>query len=89
MDDCTEWTRVQGADGALPREQAPQKNTQNCTNARNELDHGSLQIGIHVPKDLLAEEDRIRTRHGAGGSRPFKAAFTSAIKAYFAERTDG
>ena len=54
-----------------------------------ELGHGSLQIGIHAPKDLLAEEDRIRTRHGAGGSRPFKAAFTSAIKAGVAERMDG
>ena len=54
-----------------------------------ELDHGSMQIGVHVPKDLIAEEDRLRTRHAAQGSRPLKAAFSDAVQAGVLARMDG
>ena len=39
------------------------------------VQHSTMQFGIHLPKDLIQEEDRIRSRHGAPGSRPLKAAF--------------
>ena len=54
-----------------------------------ELDHGTIQIGVHVPKDLIQEEDRIRTRHGASGSRPLKASFTESIQMGIRQRMDG
>ena len=54
-----------------------------------ELDHGSLQVGVHVPKDLIQEEDRIRTRHAAPGSRPLKAAFSEAVQTGVSARMDG
>ncbi len=54
-----------------------------------ELDHGSLQIGVHVPKDLIQEEDRIRTRHAAPGSRPLKAAFSESVQKGVAARMEG
>ena len=45
------------------------------------VQHSTMQFGIHLPKDLIQEEDRIRSRHGAPGSRPLKAAFVDAIQA--------
>ena len=54
-----------------------------------ELDHGSLQIGVHIPKDLIQEEDRIRTRHAAPGSRPLKAAFSESVQKGVAARMEG
>ena len=45
------------------------------------VQHSTMQFGIHLPKDLIQEEDRIRSRHGAPGSRPLKAAFADAIQA--------
>jgi tRNA pseudouridine synthase 10 len=44
-----------------------------------------MQFGIHLPKDLLQDEDRIRSRHGAPASRPLKAAFADAIQEQLAE----
>ncbi|MEC7706680.1 MAG: tRNA pseudouridine(54/55) synthase Pus10 [Candidatus Thermoplasmatota archaeon] len=45
------------------------------------VQHSTMQFGIHLPKDLIQEEDRIRSRHGSPGSRPLKAAFVDAIQA--------
>lgn len=59
------------------------------TEQTGELDHGSLQIGVHVPKDLIQEEDRIRTRHGATGSRPLKASFSDAVQSGVRSRMAG
>jgi len=59
------------------------------TEQTGELDHGSLQIGVHVPKDLIQDEDRIRTRHGATGSRPLKASFSDAVQAGITSRMAG
>ena len=44
-----------------------------------------MQFGIHLPKDLLQDEDRIRSRNGAPASRPLKAAFVDAIQEQLAE----
>ena len=44
------------------------------------IEHSTIQFGIHLPKDLIQEEDRIRSRHGAPASRPLKAAFVDAIQ---------
>lgn len=44
------------------------------------IEHTSIQFGIHMPKDLIQEEDRIRSRNGAPASRPLKAAFVDAIQ---------
>ena len=41
----------------------------------------SMQLGIHIPKDLLQSEDAIRTKHGARGSKPLKTSFATAIQA--------
>jgi tRNA pseudouridine synthase 10 len=45
-----------------------------------DVEHSSIQFGIHLPKDLVEEEDRIRTRHGSPGSQPMKPAFVNAIQ---------
>ena len=45
-----------------------------------EVDHSTIQLGIHLPKDLVEEEDRIRTRHGSPGSAPLKPSFVSHIQ---------
>jgi tRNA pseudouridine synthase 10 len=39
----------------------------------------TMQFGIHLPKDLLQEEDRIRTKYGAPGSFPLKGAIVESI----------
>ena len=54
-----------------------------------QVDHGTIQIGVHIPKDLIQEEDRIRTRHGATGSRPLKASFTESIQMGLSSIMDG
>ncbi len=45
-----------------------------------EVEHSTIQLGIHLPKDLLEEEDRIRSRHGSPGSAPLKTSFVSEIQ---------
>ena len=44
------------------------------------IEYGTIQFGIHLPKDLVQDEDKIRSRHGAPASRPLKAAFADAIQ---------
>ncbi|MFQ3344145.1 MAG: tRNA pseudouridine(54/55) synthase Pus10 [Candidatus Poseidoniales archaeon] len=44
------------------------------------LEYSTIQIGIHLPKDLINDEDEIRSRHGATGSRPLKSAMVVAIQ---------
>ena len=39
----------------------------------------TMQFGIHLPKDLLQEEDRIRTKFGAPGSYHLKGAIVESI----------
>ena len=39
-----------------------------------------MQIGVHIPKDLIEEEDRIRSRYGAPGSKPLKASFVEEVQ---------
>ena len=39
----------------------------------------TMQFGIHLPKDLIQEEDRIRSKYGAPGSNPLKGALVEAI----------
>ena len=39
------------------------------------LDFSTVQIGVHIPKDLMEEEDRIRSKYGAPGSKPLKSTF--------------
>jgi tRNA pseudouridine synthase 10 len=43
------------------------------------VEFSKLQIGAHFAKDHVAEEEVLRTRHGAQGSRGLKVAFTEAI----------
>ena len=45
-----------------------------------DIEYGTIQFGIHLPKDLVQDEDKIRSRHGAPASRPLKAAFVDAIQ---------
>ena len=42
-------------------------------------DFSTIQFGIHLPKDLIQEEDRIRSRYGAPASYPLKSALVEAI----------
>jgi len=42
-------------------------------------DYSTIQFGIHLPKDLIQEEDRIRSKYGAPGSYPLKSALVEAI----------
>ncbi len=44
-----------------------------------------MQIGIHIPKDLLQEEDRLRTKFGAASSRPLKSSFVAVIESALVE----
>ena len=45
-----------------------------------QVEHSTIQLGIHLPKDLVDEEDKIRTRHGSPGSAPLKSSFVRAIQ---------
>jgi tRNA pseudouridine synthase 10 len=45
-----------------------------------EVEHSTIQLGIHLPKDLIEEEDRIRSRHGSPGSAPLKPSFVNEIQ---------
>tara|TARA_B100000900_G_scaffold391378_1_gene385953 strand:- start:3505 stop:4953 length:1449 start_codon:yes stop_codon:yes gene_type:complete len=44
------------------------------------VEHSTIQLGIHLPKDLVEEEDKIRTRHGSPGSAPLKLSFVREIQ---------
>ena len=43
------------------------------------FEFSTLQFGIHLPKDLIQEEDRIRSKFGAQGSLPLKGALVRSI----------
>ena len=43
------------------------------------VEFSTMQFGIHLPKDLVQEEDRIRTKYGAPGSNPLKGSIVEAI----------
>ena len=43
------------------------------------IEVNTIQFGIHMPKDLIQEEDRIRTKYGAPGSLPLKSALVQEI----------
>ena len=45
-----------------------------------QVEHSTIQLGIHLPKDLVDEEDKIRSRHGSPGSAPLKPSFVRAIQ---------
>ena len=45
-----------------------------------EVEHSSIQLGIHLPKDLLEDEDKIRSRHGSPGSPHLKPSFVNEIQ---------
>ena len=53
-----------------------------------EVDHSTIQLGIHLPKDLLEEEDRIRSRHGSPGSAPLKPSFVNEIQSRLSEQAN-
>lgn len=54
----------------------------------SDLEYSAMQIGIHLPKDLINDEDQIRTRHGATGSRPLKSAMVDAIQNEITQKVD-
>lgn len=45
----------------------------------SDTEFSTMQFGIHLPKDLLQEEDRIRTKYGAPGSYHLKGAIVESI----------
>ncbi len=45
----------------------------------SDTDFSTMQFGIHLPKDLIQEEDRIRSKFGAPGSFPLKGALVEEI----------
>ncbi|HIG34495.1 MAG TPA: tRNA pseudouridine(54/55) synthase Pus10 [Candidatus Poseidoniales archaeon] len=45
----------------------------------SDTDFSTMQFGIHLPKDLLQEEDRIRSKYGAPGSYHLKGAIVESI----------
>jgi len=49
------------------------------TDEMSGIEFAKLQIGAHFAKDHVAEEEVLRNRHGAQGSRALKAAFSDAI----------
>jgi len=45
----------------------------------SQTDFLTMQFGIHLPKELVQEEDRIRTKYGASGSYHLKGAIVESI----------
>ena len=45
-----------------------------------EVEHTTIQLGVHLPKDLVEEEENIRSRHGSPGSSPLKPSFVKEIQ---------
>ena len=54
-----------------------------------EVEHSTIQLGIHLPKDLLDEEEKIRSRHGSPGSPPLKPSFVRAIQEKLSLKVEG
>lgn len=52
------------------------------------LEYSTIQIGMHLPKDLIQDEDQIRIRHGATGSRPLKSAMVDSIQNEISKNLD-
>ena len=53
------------------------------------IQFSTMQVGVHIPKDLMEEEDRIRSRYGAPGSKPLKAAFVEEVQSSISSRVEG
>jgi tRNA pseudouridine synthase 10 len=53
------------------------------------IQFSTMQVGVHIPKDLIEEEDRIRSRYGAPGSKPLKAAFVEEVQTSTSEKVEG
>tara|TARA_B100000945_G_scaffold101388_1_gene79909 strand:- start:56 stop:1480 length:1425 start_codon:yes stop_codon:yes gene_type:complete len=51
----------------------------------SETEFLTIQFGIHLPKDLVQEEDRIRSKYGAPGSYHLKGAIVESIHARISE----
>ena len=47
----------------------------------SDTEFSTMQFGIHLPKDLVQEEDRIRSKYGAPGSYHLKGAIVESIHA--------
>ena len=47
------------------------------------IDFKTMQIGVHIPKDLMGEEDAVRSRYGAPGSSPLKATLSKRYKPHY------
>ncbi|RJU87722.1 MAG: tRNA pseudouridine(54/55) synthase Pus10 [Candidatus Poseidoniales archaeon] len=45
----------------------------------SDTEFSTMQFGIHLPKDLVQEEDRIRSKYGAQGSYHLKGAIVESI----------
>ena len=45
----------------------------------SETKFSTMQFGIHLPKELVQDEDRVRSKYGAQGSYPLKGALVEAI----------
>ena len=54
-----------------------------------DVEHSTIQLGIHLPKDLLDEEEKIRSRHGSPGSPPLKPSFVRAIQEKLSLKVEG
>lgn len=45
-----------------------------------DVEFSSLQMGYHISKELIEEEDNLRKRFGARGASPLKSSFATAVE---------
>jgi tRNA pseudouridine synthase 10 len=50
------------------------------------VEFNSLQMGYHISKELVEEEDYLRKRFGARGAPPLKASFAAAVELALKEK---
>ena len=53
-----------------------------------DVEFSTLQMGYHISKELIEEEDSLRKRFGARGAHPLKASFAGAVETALKEKLD-
>ena len=50
------------------------------------MEFNTLQMGYHISKELVEEEDYLRKRFGARGAPPLKASFAASVELALKEK---
>tara|TARA_B100000902_G_scaffold14283_2_gene17307 strand:- start:661 stop:2154 length:1494 start_codon:yes stop_codon:yes gene_type:complete len=54
-----------------------------------DVEFSTIQMGYHISKELIEEEDVLRKKFGARGAKPLKSSFAAAVESALQEELEG